>query len=396
MNGSGHRLSSLEVIQQRSLAVGVIAFALCIIVGYFNRQQFFPSYLMAYVFWLGIPLGGFGLLMIHHLVGGTWGFVIQRPLESVIRTFPVMVLLFLPLFFGLSDLYSWARPEAVAHDLVLQGKSVYLNVPFFVARVVLYFVIWIVVSHFLMKWSQAQERSADGTLIQRLKNLSGPGLVLYGLTVTFSGIDWVMSLEPQWYSTIYGMIFMVSHGLVALGFVIAVVVYLSREQPLSRVTPSWVFQDLGNVLLALVMLWAYTSFSQFLLVWVENLNKEVPWYLHRMAAGWGGIAVALIVLEFALPFLLLLSRTVKYKGTTLCGVALLLVLMHLIETFWFIVPAFHPSGLVVHWSDILAIIGIGGLWFAAFLRELKRFSLLPLNDPRFIALLEEHGLAKNG
>ncbi len=396
MNGSSHRFPSLEIIQQRSLALGVIAFALCAIVGYFNRHQFFPSYLMAYVFWLGIPLGGFGILMIHHLVGGTWGFVIQRPLESAIRTFPVMALLFLPLFLGLPDLYSWARPDAVARDLVLQGKSVYLNVPFFAARGVLYFAIWIAVSHFLTKWSQAQERSADGALIQRLKNLSGPGLVLYGLTVTFSGIDWVMSLEPQWYSTIYGMIFMVGHGLVALGFVIAVVVYLSDEQPLSRVTPSWVFQDLGNVMLALVMLWAYTSFSQFLLVWVENLNKEIPWYLHRMAAGWGGIAVALIVLEFALPFLLLLSRAVKYKGTALCGVALLLVLMHLIETFWFVVPAFHPAGLTVHWTDVLAIIGIGGLWFSAFLYQLKRIPLLPLNDPRFIALIAEHGLAKNG
>ncbi len=396
MNGSGDRLPSLETIQQRSLALGAVAFALCVIVGYFNRDQFFPSYLLAYVFWLGIPLGGFGLLMIHHLVGGTWGFVIQRPLESAIRTFPVMGLLFLPLFLGLPDLYSWARPDAVARDLALQQKSLYLNISFFALRAVLYFVIWIVVSHFLTKWSQEQERSTDGLLIQKLKNLSGPGLVLYGLTVTFSAIDWLMSLEPRWYSTIYGMIFMVSHGLVALSFVIAVVVYFSDKQPLSRVTPAWVFQDLGNVMLALVMLWAYASFSQFLLVWVENLNKEIPWYLHRMAAGWGGIAVALIVLEFALPFLLLLSRAVKYKATTLCGVALLLVLMHLIETFWFVVPSFHPAGLIVHWTDPLAIIAIGGLWFSAFIHQLKRIPLLPFNDPRFVALIEEHGLSRNG
>ncbi len=396
MNGSGNRLPRLETIQKRSLVAGGLAFALCLILGYFNRRQFFPSYLTAYVFWLGMPLGCFGIVMIHHLVGGTWGFVIQRPLESAIRTFPVMALLFVPLLFGLPELYSWARAEPVARDLVLQQKSAYLNVPFFILRAALYFAIWILIGRLLTKWSQEQERGADGALIQRLKNLSGPGLALYGLTVTFSMIDWVMSLEPRWYSTIYGMIFMVSHGLVALGAVIALAVFLSSEHPLCQVTPAWVFQDLGNVLLALVMLWAYTSFSQFLLVWVENLNKEIPWYLHRTAGGWGGIAICMIVLQFTVPFLLLLSRAVKYRGRTLCGVALLLVLMHLVETFWFIAPAFHPAGVVVHWMDVLAVIGIGGLWISVFLRELTRLPLLPLHDPRFVALIEEHGLVTNG
>jgi hypothetical protein len=216
------------------------------------------------------------------------------------------------------------------------------------------------------------------------------------LTVTFSAVDWLMSLEPRWYSTIYGMIFMVSHGLVALAFVTAIVYFLSRQEPLSAVISPSVFHDLGNLLLAFVMLWAYLSFSQFLLIWVENLTKEIPWYLHRMAAGWGGIAVSLIVLQFALPFLLLLSRTVKRKAATLCGVALLIMVMHLIELFWFVAPTFYPAGVSLHWTLVLAPIGIGGVWFSAFVWQLKQQSLLPLRDPRFVAILEEQGLLKNG
>src|SRR5215471_19762885 len=211
---------------KRSLATGAIALLLCCLGAFFDHQQFFRSYLTAYFFWLGIPLGALGIVMIHHLVGGTWGFIIQRPLEAAIRTFPVMALLFLPLFFGLPDLYVWTRPEALAQDKLLQEKSLYLNVPFFALRALLYFATWILVGYFLTKWSREQDRAADESLVERLQTLSGPGLILYGLTVTFSSIDWLMSLEPRWYSTIYGMIFMVSHGLVALAFVTAIVYFL--------------------------------------------------------------------------------------------------------------------------------------------------------------------------
>jgi hypothetical protein len=230
----------------------------------------------------------------------------------------------------------------------------------------------------------------------RLQTLSGPGLVLYGLTVTFSAIDWLMSIEPRWYSTIFGMIFMVSHGLIGLAFAISVSYFLARREPLSRVIAPWVLNDLGNLLLAFVMLWAYLSFSQFLLVWVENLQHEIPWYLHRMNGGWGVIAVALIALQFALPFVLLLSRAVKRKTATLGAVALGIALMHLIELFWFVVPTFHPEGIALHWTIFLAPIGIGGIWFTAFLSELKKRPLLPFRDPRFIAIVEEQGLTHHG
>ena len=389
-------LRDLAPLQKKSLAAGVITIALCLVGAYFDRHQFFQSYLMAYVFWIGIPVGCFGIVMIHHLVGGTWGFVIQRPLESAIRTLPVMALLFIPIFFGMSELYSWARPDVVAQDKVLQQKSLYLNVPFFSLRTILYFAVWISVGYFLTKWSREQDHNADASLVDRLQNLSGPGLVLFGLTVTFSAIDWSMSLEPRWYSSIYGMIFIVSDGLVAMAFVIGVAYFLARREPLSEVFAPWVFQDLGNLLLAFVMLWAYLSFCQFLIVWVENLKNEIPWYLHRMSGGWGGVAVCLIVVQFALPFVLLLSRAVKRKPATLFRVAIVIGLMHLVEIFWFVAPAFHPSGFSISWIDVAAPIGIGGVWFAAFLWSLQGRSLLPTRDPRFVAIVEEHQLVKDG
>lgn len=389
-------LRNLAPLQKKSLTVAAVAIALCLVGAIFNRQQFFQSYLTAYAFWIGIPVGCFGIVMIHHLVGGTWGFVIQRPLESAIRTLPFMALLFIPIFFGMADLYSWARPDVVAHDKVLQQKSVYLNIPFFTLRTILYFAIWISVSYFLTKWSRDQDHTTDFSLVDRLQRLSGPGLVLFGLTVTFSAIDWLMSLEPRWYSSVYGMLFMVSDGLVAMAFVIGVAYFLARREPLSKVFAPWVFQDLGNLLLAFVMLWAYLSFSQFLIVWVENLKHEIPWYLHRIIGGWGGIAVALIVVQFALPFVLLLSRAVKRRPATLFGVAIVIGWMHLVEIFWFVAPTFHPSGFSISWMDVVAPIGIGGVWFAAFLRSLQGRSLLPARDPRFIAIVEEHQLVKDG
>ena len=396
MNDLDIKSPDLQPLRKKSLAVGVIGLALCLLGAYFDRRQFFQAYLMAYIFWLGIPLGCFAIVMMHHLVGGTWGFVIQRPLESAIQTFPVMAVLFLPLFFGLPDLYLWARPEALAQDKILQHKSVYLNPSSFSIRAVLYFAIWISVAYFLTKWSREQDRTTNGSLVERLQHLSAPGLVLYGLTVTFSVIDWLMSLEPRWWSTIYGMIFMVSYGLVALAFIIIVVYFLSQQERFSQFALPWVFQDLGNLLLSFIMLWAYLSFAQFLLVWVENLTEEIPWYLHRTAGGWTAIAAALIVFQFALPFVLLLSRTVKRQAATLCGVAVLIVAMHLVEMFWFVVPAFHTTGFSISWMDVLAPIGIGGLWFAAFLWQLARRSLLPSCDPRFLAIVREHELVKNG
>ena len=396
MNELDTELQGLDRLLRGSFVVGAVGLIVCFVGGIFNPFSFFQSYLMAFVFWIGVPVGCFAILMIHHLVGGTWGFVIQRPLEAAVRTFPVMGLLFIPLFCGMSYLFVWARPAVVMNDHLLQEKAAYLNIPFFVLRYLIYFAIWIAVGYFLVKWSRQLERTDDSSFVAKIQALSGPGLVLWGLTVTFSAIDWVMSLEPRWYSTIFGLIFMMSHGVAALGLMIGVVFMLSRRKPLADVMAPWIFQDLGNLMLAFVMLWIYVSFSQFMLIWIENLSPEIPWYLHRTVGGWAVLGTFVVALQFALPFLLLLSRAIKRDPAGLCAVALLIVFMHLLEIFWFVAPAFHITGFSISWFDVIAPIGMGGIWLAAFLWLLQGVPLLPTHDPRFIAIVKERELLKHG
>jgi hypothetical protein len=378
-----------DLMQKRSLAVGLIAAVLCTGGALIFPPSFFRAYLSAYIFWIGIPVGCLALLMLHHLVGGRWGFMIQRVLEAAIQTLPLMALLFIPLFFGFSDLYPWARTEVVAADPLLQQKAAYLNIPFFAARTVVYFAVWIVLGRLLVTWSLQQDRTADDTLTLRLQRLSGPGLVLYGLTVSFAAIDWIMSLEPKWYSTIFGMIFMVSFGLAALALAILATRFLASEKPLSQVVLPDRWHDLGNLLLALVMFWAYLNFSQFLLIWSENLAEEIPWYLHRIGGGWEWVAIALMLFQFALPFVLLLSRNTKRNSQTLAVVAGAILFMHWLDTLWMVAPSFYPARFHIHWLDIAALVGVGGLWLAAFIGYLKARSLVPLHDPRFTEILEQ-------
>ncbi len=378
----------LDAIRNRALIVGVVATVLCIIGAFLDARQFLRSYLVAYVFWLGLPLGSLAILMLHHLVGGRWGFIIQRLLEAAVKTFPAMALLFLPFIIGIRRLYPWAAAHAGgAEHVVTGGKAVYLSPAFFTARAVFYFAVWIACSYALTKWSREQDRS-EVSFIGRLQNLSGPGLALYGLTSTFSAIDWIMSLEPEWYSTIYGMIFMVSHGMAALAFAIIAARLLADDPPLAGAAAPDQFQDLGNLLLALVMFWAYLSFSQFLIIWAENLSEEIPWYVRRATGGWRYVALLLIIFQFALPFLLLLSRMAKRRARSLAWIALVVLIMHWVDLLWLTAPAFHPSSFYLHWLDLAALIAVGGLWIGAFAHYLGATALLP-NDPRFVEALRE-------
>lgn len=392
MNSSDTLRSQFERLQWRMLILSGLAILLCAFFGALHPEQFFRSYLLAFVFWLAIPLGCTAILMLHHLTGGWWGYPIRRLLEAGTRTFPLMVLLFIPVILGMSRLYSWARPLEVAADPILQYKAPYLNPRFFIARAVIYFLLWIIVAFFLNKWSSEQDRTADPKFAGRLEAMSGPGLILWGLAVTYSSIDWLMSLEPHWFSTIYGMLFTIVEALLAMAFVIFVLRMLSGYEPISgAVTPAQ-FNDLGNLLLAFVMLWAYLSFAQFLIIWAGNIKDEIPWYMARAFGGWGGVAVVLIVLHFAVPFLLLLQRGVKRRLRVLSVVAGMIILLSVVDVYWLIVPAYEKAGPRVYPTDILALIGIGGLWVTAFLWQLKKWPLLPLHDPRFEgALQHEHG-----
>jgi hypothetical protein len=377
-------------IQRRAFVLGIAALVLAALDGIRAPEQFFRSYLLAFVFWLGFPLGCSAFLMVHHLTGGFWGLPIRRPLEAGTRTLPLLTALALPLLLGLTRLYSWTNPNLVAADVVLKSKQLYLNLPFFLIRNLIYFAVWWALVRGLNRWSDEQDRTGDPRLALRLENMSGPGLVLYGLTVTFFSIDWIMSLEPHWFSTIFGMIFMVLQVLSALALAVFVAGFLSQYEPIASVISSDRFNDLGNLVLTFVMLWAYLSFSQFLIIWAGDLINEIPWYLTRARGGWAMIAVLLIFLSFAIPFFLLLMRPIKRRVETLSALCGALILITFVDVYWMVVPAFEKAGPRFYLLDFLLPVGIGGIWVGTFIAQLKSRPLLPLHDPRFEGALQ-HG-----
>jgi hypothetical protein len=373
----------LERIQTRAFTVGAIGIVLCAILGFLNKEQFFRSYLYAYIYWLTIPLGCTAILMLHNMTGGWWGYPIRRLLEAGTRTFALMAILFIPVWLGMSHLYPWVQTPI---------KTWYLNPRFFTVRAVIYFAIWLTLSHFLNKWSGDQDKTGDPKLLTRLETISAPGLILWGIAVTYASIDWVMSLDPHWFSTMFGMIFMIVGALGAMSFVIFVLRMLSEYEPVKAVVTASQFNDLGNLLLAFVMLWAYLSFSQFLIIWAGNLKNEAPWYLTRAFGGWALIAVFLILLHFAIPFLLLLQRPMKRNLGALSMISGMLVVLSSLDVYWLIVPSFESDGPRFHALDFCALIGIGGLWVGTFFWQLKKWPMLPQHDPRFEgALQHEHG-----
>jgi len=376
-------IPALAGLQQRLLIAGAAGAAVSLVGALLNARQFFQSYLMAYMLCLGITLGCLALGMVHQLSGGAWGVLIRRPIGAATRVLPIMTVLFLPILLGMRTLYPWTDANLVAADEVLQHKRLYLNVPFFVARAVFYFAVWNLLTYLLNAWSLEQDQNPDPRLARRMQKLSAVGLLGYGLTITFASFDWLMSLEPHWFSTIYGVLIMGGQALSAMAFMIAALVWLGRRPPLDRIVAPAHFHDLGNLMLAFVMLWAYFSFSQYLIIWAGNLPLEISWYQHRLQTGWRTVGVTLILFHFAVPFVVLLSRTVKRAPELLIKVALGMLVLRLVDLFWLIAPEFHENGLVVHWLDIVLPLSMGALWLAAFVWQLRGRPILPVHDPQF-------------
>jgi hypothetical protein len=381
--------ASIDRLRRPSLAVGIVTLAASAAGALAAPDAFFRGYLFGYVFFAGLSLGCVAIVALHYLTGGAWGIPIRRPLESGTRTLPLVAILFLPIALGMKHLYPWSRPEVVAHDRLLQAKHAYLNVPFFLGRAAVYFAVWIGLAYFLNRWSLEQDRQESREISRRLQLLSAAGLVAYGLTVTFASIDWVMSLEPHWFSTMYGVLYIAGQALNALAFVTAALVLMAGQKPFSDFVRPSHYHDLGKLMLAFVMFWSYVAFSQYLIIWAGNLPEEIPWYLRRLNGGWGWIGVALIALHFTLPFLLLLPEGANRNPRILASVAGLVVLMRFVDVYWLVRPAFTqaaaPSSarLQLHWLDLAAPIGIGGVWLAVYLWQLKQRPLLPVNDPEF-------------
>lgn len=359
-------------VQIICLILGIIGLIASYIDAYFHRQDFFISYLFSYLFWLGISLGGMVIMMIYHLTGGTWGRVIRRPLEAAARALPLMAILFIPLIFGLSDLYSWTHPDVVASDPKLQAKVIYLNVPFFIIRAAIYFIIWLALAYWLHKWSLEQDHNPDSNVSIRLQRLSSAGVILYGFSITLAATDWVMSLMPQWYSTAFGLLFGVGQMLSAMAFAILMAAAFPQSQILSRVTIADYFHDLGNLLLMFLVLWAYIAFMQYLIIWSENLPSEISWYLPRVQGIWLPLTAVMLILNFVVPFVMLLFRRAKRTVGILVSVAAVVLLAHLARTFWLVVPSLHTHHFLFHWTYFVVPLGMGGIWLATVLWQFQK------------------------
>lgn len=361
------------------LVAGILLLAASVAGAYFSPNDFFRSYLIGYLYFLGIALGSMAFLMIQYLTGGAWGVVTRRTLEAATRTLPLLAILFIPIAIGIGNLYDWARPAVLQHDRVLLHRSGYSNPDFFWARAGIYLVVWNVFGYFLTRWSIGQDRGL--AVHSRLQKLSAGGLVFYLFSLTFAAIDWSESLETRWASSMWGLMSIAAEGLTALAFLIVVTALLSRREPMLRVLRPDHFHDLGKMLLANLMLWAYFAFVQYLIVWIENLTDEIQYYLPRTETSWAWLGVARIVVLFLIPMMLLLNRSLKRNAYLLAGVAVIILVMRYFDVVWVVLPSYYRHGFRIQWMDVLTPLGLAGIWLWAFLRELPRFPLLPVNAP---------------
>jgi hypothetical protein len=366
-----------------ALGAGVVGLALCIVGWIVSPGSFFLAYLFAELFWLGVALGCMAFLMIHYLTGGKWGWPVRRFCEAAAGTLPLLGLLFIPIFFGLGYLYPWAVAGNVAADIVLQHKHAYLNPPMFIVRTVVVFAIWIWMARLFNKWSREQDASDDVRPMKKLRKLSGPGLVIYPLTITVAFVDWVMSLEADWYSTMFPILICIGQMLTGLSFVILLLFWLEPRSALAEITGKENFHHLGSLLLAMTMMWAYLAFGQLIVIWSGDLPHEISWYLHRIAGGWRWVVVFLALFHFFVPFFLLLSRQTKRSRQALAAVAAVMFVAHIIDVWWLVTPSFFPRGIHLSWLEFAALFGVGGVWFSFFIQRLAAKSLVPMNDPRF-------------
>jgi hypothetical protein len=374
----GHSWNRLPTIGAVAAAVGVVG---CAILGPGNPKQFFFSWLVAFLFFLTLALGGLFFVLIQYAAQGGWGIVLRRVGETTFATIPVMAVLSLPIFLGLHDLYSWSAHGA-DQDPFLRWKAPYLNVPFFVIRGVLFFAIWSFMAILYYRGSRSQDSTGDPAITARLRRLAGPAIIVLALTQTFASFDWIMSLAPRWYSTMFGVYFFAGSfvGFIALLSVVSVA--MRRAGLLDTVISTEHLHDVGKLLFAFTAFWGYIAFSQFLLIWYANLPEETIFYKARLEGSWRALSLFLMAGHFVVPFFYLMGRAVKRNGLTLAVGGLWLLAMHFVDLYWQIMPTLHPQGIRPSVLDVAAFVAVGGCFVAAAGWLLRRQALVPLGDPR--------------
>src|SRR5271169_945743 len=371
-------------ISQRSLMIGV-AFAVIAVVSALKQPgEFYRAYLLGFMCWLGVALGSMAILMIRHLTGGGWGTVIRRILGAAMRTIPLLAVLFIPVVLGIHRLYIWAQPlsniqDKHLHDHLEQITQTYLTVNGFIVRAVFYFAVWNVLSFLLSMWSKETDKPGAPDNSGRFKAVSGPGLILYGFTISFAAIDWIMSLDPSWISTIFGLVILIGEVLSAMCFAVVVERILFNYKPMSEMLKPDFVHDHGKWMLTFIMVWAYFNFSQWLIIWAGNLPNEITFYLKRLNGGWGWIGLILALFHFVVPFVMLLSRPFKRDIRRLVWVAMWLLLMRYLDLFWIIEPNFSKT-ITLTLADVVVPVAIGGFWLWYFFLNLGSLPLLPAYD----------------
>ncbi|MBS1796298.1 MAG: hypothetical protein JSS81_20775 [Acidobacteria bacterium] len=393
-------MAPAELGRWRNLALGVGGICTLILFavgfGMDQKETALRAWLLGFMFSCGLGVGGLGILILQYLTGGAWGVVIRRTVEACSRTIPYLLLLFIPVALGVKTLYEWSHLE---NDPVIQHRGWYLTWGGFVGRAVIYFVLWGVMQYLLNKWSANQDRSEDyeesAKWLGTATAFSGPTMVIFVLVVSFAAIDWTMTLDPHWFSTIWGFLYVAGWALSCFSFAVAILAYLSDKEPMNKILGKRHFHDIGKLMLALVMVWAYFNFSQFLIIWSGNIPEETVWFLARMKNGWGWIGLILILFHFAFPYLVLLSRDVKRNAKYLAIMAIFIMILRIVDVFYHIAPSPSTTGQELHFNGywilyLLGPLGAGGIWLFFFFRELASRPLVPVKDP-FLENAIEHG-----
>ncbi len=378
-----YRVSDVKPVMTKALGAGILGLLLTF-AGYFLKSdQFFFSYLVAYLFWVSLALGALFLVLLFHLTGTTWGIVLRRILETVIMVLPYLAIFFIPILLGMHHLYHWSHADVMANDPILSRKAGYLNITFFTIRTLVYFAVWYYIAKKLYKTSLEMDNGATPEQVKTLKKVSAPGMILFALTTTFASFDWIMSLYPHWYSTIFGLYFF-SGGLVGmLAFLTWFGLYLRKKGLLKDVITVEHYHDLAKMIFGFIIFWGYMGFSQYLLIWYANIPEETVFYLARWQGSWPVITMTIVFGHFVIPFVALLPRSAKRNLKFLSILSLFVLIMHWIDIFWLVMPVLHKSGIRFCILDLTSFFGIGGFFMWLFWKQFSKHPLTPVGDPRF-------------
>ncbi len=384
LNNTTYQLNNSGSFGKIALLTGIAGIAVTFAGGYLEGDfmQFYFSYLTSFAFWITIALGGLFFTMLHHLTNSLWSIVIRRIAESIMISLPFFAVLFIPIALGIHDLYHWSHSDVVAADAVLQKKSGYLNITFFLIRsFILYFGIWSFLSWQLLKISREQDTGFKAQQVKTLRIISAPGMIAFALTLTFSSFDWLMSLDPHWFSTVFGVYVFSGSTLAFLAFITLVCIVLRKNGILQNTITIEHFHDLGRLLLTFTIFWAYIAFSQYFLIWYANIPEETIWFLKRWERAWQPISM-IIAFAFIVPFTTLLLRKTKRSLGYMTFISIYILLYHFIDMYWIIMPILHEQSADLSWMDFTAFIGIGGLFLSYFWNRLSSGPLVPVQDPR--------------